>query len=322
MNMQGFIIFFICQIALISCKKENDKIGNDLKLQKFWKLSGYYDSSGNQINEPNYNPDTLFYYEVNILFLWNNYSQKYEIQGQGPFDIFWGEYMISDDNKLELSTFETTKTKSDFSELNDYDSLFFHTLRNVTNYSIANSNLILYYGNDFKYLLFELKSEQYVDAEEYITAEINEMKWKGDLDYTSAYVEYNYDTDLFNLSLGGTSQDTLSNGLRYDISFSINLPPTKGEFEFNNDGAVINSKGGVLGNCYGRYRDQYHVDTRSTTGIIAITQLTRSFIAGYYHFNAVGIGDDIGVNYNITDGKFLIQLSAPSNWFKTYEFKN
>jgi len=314
-------MFFVGLVLLFSCKKENDETGNDLKLQKFWKLSGYYDGSGNLINEPNFNPDTLFYYEVNIIFLWNNFTQKYEIQGQGPFDIFWGEYVASAHNGLELSILETTKTKSDFAELNHYDSLFFHTLRNITKYSFVNNNLKIFY-NESEYLLFELKTEQYVDVEEYITAEINVMNWKGDLDYTSALVHYNYDTDVFNLSLGGMSDSTLSNGLRYDIGFSINLPPVKGEFEFNNEGATINLDGGVLGNCYGRYNDLYDVDTRSTNGVIAITQLTRSFIEGYFYSNSAGIGDDIGVNYSITNGKFLIELSAPYDWFKPYEFKD
>ena len=83
MKTQKLFWILISLIIFGSCEKENDEIGNDLELQKFWKLSGYYDSNGNQINVPNYNPDTLFYYEVNIIFLWNSYTQKYEIQGQG-----------------------------------------------------------------------------------------------------------------------------------------------------------------------------------------------------------------------------------------------
>lgn len=322
MKKQSLSWLLISLMILISCEKENDEIGNDLKLQKFWELTGYFDSNGNQINEPTFSPDTLFYYEVNIKFLWNDYSQRYEIQGQGPFDIFWGEYDFVNENKLQLNTLETTNTKSDYKELNNYDSLFYQTLKDVTHYSIVNNNLKLFYGDDSQYLLFELKAEQYIDTEEYITCNIDGMNWKGDKDYISAYVEYNYDTELFNLNLGGTSQEILSNGLRYDISFSINLPPIKGEFEFNNNGAVINSLGGVLGNCYGRYKDQYDVDTRSTTGVIAITQLSRSYISGYYYFNSAGIGDDNEVNYNITNGEFLIVLNAPSNWFKTYDFEN
>lgn len=320
MTVQRFFGLLIGLIVLVSCEKENYESGNDLKIQKFWKLSGYYDGNGNQINEPGFDPDILFHYEVNLIFLWNDYSQRYEIQGQGPFDIFWGEYLTPGDNILHLRTLETTNTISDFDELNSYDSLFFHTLSDVANYSVENDKLKLFYGNESKYLLFEIKTEQYLDAGENIIAEINGMNWKGNPAYTSAHVAYNYDTELFNFSLGGTSQEILSDSLSYDISFSINLPPVKGKFDFNNDGAVINTRGGVLGNCYGKYKDQYHIDTRSTSGIIAITRLTRSFIEGYFYFDATGIGEDIGVNYTIRNGNFLIRLNSPSSWFQKYEF--
>lgn len=320
--MQRTFGLLIGLIVLVSCEKENDEPGNDLEIQKFWKLSGYYDGNGNQINEPGFDPDTLFHYEVNLFVLWNDYSQRYEIQGQGPFDIYWGEYFTPGGNILNLRTLETTNARSDSEELNSYDSLFFHTLRDVASYSVENGKLKLFYGNDLNYLLFESKSGQYPDVEQYITAEINGMKWKGDQDYTSAYVKYDYDTKLFNFELGGTSQETLSDGLHYDISFSVYITPGKKEFILNSDGAVIDSQGGASGICYGRYKDQYHVDTRSESGVIAITLINRSFIEGYFHFDAKGIGDDVGVINKITNGKFLIQLSSPSNWFQAYEFNN
>ena len=309
-------------IVLVSCKKENDDPGNDPRLQNFWKLSGYYDGNGNQINLPGFNPDTLFHYEVNLFFLWNDYSKRYEIQGQGPFDIFWGEYLIPGDKLLNLRTLETTNAKSDFQGLNSYDSLFFHTLREVEHYSVENNKLKLFYGTDLNYLLFELKPGPYPDAEQYITAEINGMKWKGDQDYTSAYVTYDYHSDQFIFGLGGTSQETLSDGLHYDISFILYVTPGKKEFILNSKGIVIDSQGGTSGICYGRYKDQYHVDTRSESGVIAITLINRSFIEGYFYFEAKGIGDNVDVINKITDGKFFIQLNSPANWFQPYEFKN
>ncbi len=45
----------------------------------------------------------------------------------------------------------------------------------------------------------------------------------------------------------------------------------------------------------------------------------RSFIEGYFYFDAKGIGDDTDVKYNITDGKFLIKLNGPSYWFVPYK---
>jgi hypothetical protein len=43
------------------------------------------------------------------------------------------------------------------------------------------------------------------------------MQWSGDENYTSAFIVYNHDNELFNIEFERTSQDTLANGIRYDI---------------------------------------------------------------------------------------------------------
>ena len=111
----------------------------------------------------------------------------------------------------------------------------------------------------------------------------------------------------------------MADGLSYEIGFIINIPPAKGQFEFNNEGMFIQSDGGILANCYRRFGDQNDVDTRSSTGLIAITHLNRSFIEGYFYFDSKGKGGEAGVNYTITNGKFLVLLNQPSNWFKPFE---
>ncbi|MEO7991575.1 MAG: META domain-containing protein [Chryseolinea sp.] len=315
MNTKILPCLLISLFVLISCD-ENDETGNDAPLQKFWTLSGYFDKNGIAINLPDFDPDTLFHYEVNVLFMWNENSEKYEIQGQGPYDIFWGEYTASG-HQLHNTSFETTRTLSESITLAEYDNQFFTTLKKVTSYSIIDNALKLYYDSNSEYMLFDLKDQQYKDSEEYITAKINGINWQGDQEYTSAFVQFNDNTNSFTIDLGATSQEVLSNGFRYDVSFTLNLPPTRGEFEFNNDGIMMNSKDGVLGICYGR-KDENDVDTRSTTGILAITQLNRSFVEGYFYFDAAGVGDDVGVNCNVTNGKFLIQISSPPDWFEPF----
>lgn len=312
---------FMLMIGFTACEKEGNAVGNNPKLQKFWKLAGYYDNDGKQINLPEFDPETLFHYEVNILFIWNEYTERYEIQGQGPHDIFWGEYLTPDDNSLKLNILKTTGIETDLEELSRYDDLYFHTLNNVTHYAIEGNRLKLFYGNDSKYMLFELKKEQHVDEEPYMTAEINGMKWESDPKYTSGSIDYDYQYKKFKVDFGTTSTVTdnyLADGLRYGLSFSINVMPKRGEFEFNNDGVTIELDGGVMGVCTAIDEKRY-IDTRSTNGIIAITRLSRSFMQGYFHFDAGGT--DKGITNKITNGKFFIPLSSPEIWFQKYEFK-
>jgi len=320
MRIISLLCFLVVTALSVSCEKEEEKIGNDQELQKFWKLKGFFDSNDNPIHKPAFNADTIFHYEVNIQILWNNFSEKYEIQGQAPFDLYWGEFK-SLNNSIKLLSLETTHLTPGPVELINYDSVFFHALHKVSSYKIANNELTLFYEQGTKKMIFTLKDQQYADQQANLTAQINQMDWKPEESNIKAHIIYNDNTKTYNLDFGGLSQDILVDGFRYDISFSINRQPQRGEFHFNNNGFTLESAGGVMGICYGRYKDQDVVDARSKNGVVAITLINRSFIEGYFYFDAEGVSGKEGTINKVTNGKFLIPLNPVSGWFKTYHLE-
>jgi hypothetical protein len=313
-------LFYITFIFLFfSCEKSENEIGNDKNLQKFWKLKGFYDENNNPINPPAFNPDTMFHFEINMMILWNDYSKAYEIQGQGPHDIFWGEFLPIQQG-LEFKSLETTGHKADVKAVDDFDRLFFQAIKEVSSYTISNKRLIFKYENDSKKMIFELKDKQYIYDSEYFTAKINGLNWSGDEDYISAEVIYDYTGQKVRLDFGASSEKTLSDQWIYNISISTSLSPQKGEFEFNNDG-FLQTINGSMGICTGRKGDE-QIDTRSTDGVFGITTISRSFIEGYFYFEAEGYGENKQIQRSVSDGRFLIILNSPPGWFKPYEFNN
>lgn len=306
-------------LFLFSCNKADPPLpADDLRLQKFWKFADYLDKKDNRVHLPGFNPDTLPFYEVNIMFLWNELSERYEIQGQGPYDIFWGEYRLKGSG-LVMDAFETTGLVSAHPSVADHEKLFFSFLRRAISYSVLDNQLVLTLDNGVR-MVFKEKEEQYLDQQPYLSASINGMEWEADAEYTSCFVRYNNHTKSYNLSLGGISNQVLADGMRYDISFSINLPPARGVFGFNNQGAVIDAEGGVMGSCYGRFQDQYHVDSRSTNGHISVRLINRSFVEGSFYFDAEGDHNNSRITNLIREGKFLIRINGDTDWFKPYKF--
>jgi hypothetical protein len=317
--MKTAFFYVIFLTILLSCEKNDTEIGNNKNLQKFWKFKGFYDVNDNQINLPEFNPDTMFHFEMNMIFLWNDYTKAYEIQGQGPYDIFWGE-LLPIQQELEFKSLETTGHKSDVKAVDDYEKIFFLAIKEVSSYTISNKRLILKYENDSKKMIFEIKDKQYINDTEYFTAKINGLNWSGDKDYISAEVIYDYAEQKVRLDFGGSSEQTLSDDWIYNLSITTSLSPQKGEFKFNNDGFLQNING-AMGICTGRKGDK-QLDTRSTNGVFGITSMSRSFIEGYFYFDAKGYGENSEIKRTVSDGSFLLILNSPPAWFKPYDFNN
>ena len=308
----------IITFCFFSCEKPD--IESNEELQKFWKLEGFYNND--QLFIPEFDPDTLFHFEVNIIFLWNDYTKVYEIQGQAPIDIYWGELYLAGSN-IKFKSLETTGLTSDVKEVVEYEKKFFKALRDISSYKIIKNKLIVKYENDSQEMHFVLKERQYVDEDKYCTAKIDGYDWSGEKDYVSAHVDYDYMSQKFYFGFGGCNYRTIhTDGYSYDIAISANFLPQRGEFAFNNKGIEMNAIGGIMGHCSGRKNDQVF-DTRSVNGVFGITLLNRSFVEGYFYFDSKGFyGDNIGLKRKVTDGKFLIPLSSHPNWFSPYKFDN
>lgn len=312
MNLKKGFLALLCLLCFIACTKDEKFKGNK-ELQIFWEFTGFHQQDGQVIHEPNFNKDELFHYQVNLLFLWNGHTQQYEIQGQGPYDLFWGSYHTSA-NELSLTSFKTTGITSELESLNDYDNLFFNALCKASRYSIENGKLKIYFEDDDKYMLFQAQKDPALIEKQHMNAQINTLNWKAE-ESTSARVTSGLSGQPY-LSIGGTSKLSLSDGYIYNLGITINGVPQKGVFPFDNDGLVqgqtatasltaFPSQGGT------------GLSTWSTKGEVTITQLTRSYVAGYFSFEAED--KDGTVKKIVEQGQFLIGLhEGEYAWFKPF----
>src|SRR5690606_39232679 len=218
------LLSVLCLFSFLACSKEEVYKGDE-NLQIFWEFTGFHSQDGQTIYEPNFNKEELFHYFVNLLFLWNDYTQEYEIQGQGPYDIFWGSY-TSTGNSLSLTSLETTDITSDLQSLNDYDVLFFVALCSVSSYSIENGRLKLYFDGQDKYMLFQRQKNPALFEDQNLKATIDNMNWEANSS-TLASVTSGPNGSPYT-TLGGTSKNALSDGAFYEIGITINGVPHKG----------------------------------------------------------------------------------------------
>lgn len=290
----------------------------DPALLKFWIMDGYYDAKNNKINLPDFDPQTIPHYETTLFFKWQKHIQSYEITGKAPYELYIGA-LKADDKQLKLTNLWVTDNEPISKELSGYDKLFFETLNKVTHYEINGNKLLLYYGNSEK-IVFTLSEKQYpVEVVSKVSARINGQHWESESDKTSASIKYDWMSEAFIFSFGGSNTIAHSDNMKYNIEVTMMHPPHPDKYYFNNSGVEIPLKG-VIGSCIGVKIDEVY-DTRSTDGYVEITRLTPDFVEGNFAFNASSI-DQKEIANHITDGKFLIAMGGELNrWFKTYGFE-
>ncbi|MDJ1470278.1 hypothetical protein [Xanthocytophaga flava] len=151
----------------------------------------------------------------------------------------------------------------------------------------------------------------------YMRAQINDMDWSADRNYGVAQLDYDYTANAHYLSIWSQTENPLIDGIRYQISISVNLPVAKGVYFFNNNGSIMAANGGVSGAVNGWKRngtEDYFIG-HSINGHIDITSLSKDNVGGKFEFVAViPKSSSLGGNDSIVikNGEFLVPINLVS----------
>jgi len=316
-------VFCVFVLAAYACQKD-DTHDPAKDIEGYWDFQGFQDTLTKEITPPPSFTDTLPDFGMNIVFRKIGYYQPYELEGQGPVNLYWASFHAGKNETLTVSDLYVTTALSKINGLSAYEKAYFDSLLSVTGYTVTENALLLtLHGSSG--LLYSRSDRSIYHSDFFMQASIDGLDWTADMTNTEGVITYDSDASEHHVSIISQTRDTLPNGRRYEIELMLNYPPVKGIYKLNNQSATI-PEPGAGANCHG-WKDQIinnYFITWSTNGIVEITDITRASISGQFHFDAIATGTNPYVKaVSVTDGTFYVPLTQESsNWFVKYASGN
>lgn len=303
---------------LYSCKPDSTP-DPSLQLEKVWHFKGYRSTATGELSPLPAWTDTLPFFEITITFRRSGYLAPYEMEGQGPLRLYYGNFRTRHPDKLAISSLKTTPPSSLNPDAHQFDTLYYSALQKVTHFTSEDNVLLLH--ADTLDLVYEATDRPVYPSDFSMEASVDGLLWKADMGNTIASLIPDTTGWKFRCSIESHTFDSLSNGTRYEIDLILNRLPYRGIYPFNNSGAII-PVSGTGANCHGWTKDLLFnfFMAWSTEGTLEITEVTRFTLRGSFQFRAAATGTNPYVQeVTVTQGSFFLPLlKKDTDWFTPY----
>jgi hypothetical protein len=315
-------LVFLLSVFLIlmsSCSKDEPYDPSYL-LESYWTYLGMQDTVNKSVIVPPLVPDSLENFNMDIVFRRIGYYSNFEFEGQGPCNLFWGEFNTSPAMKLKLSNLYATDSRDYKEPLLLFEKSWTDSLLTTKAFLIRGDTLFLILEGSHR-LVYTRNDRLVYPKVFFMSATVDNWEWASEPTNSKSTINYDTVNYSFNFTIESYTRDSIGNGRRYLIDLYLKKLPLPGIYDFINKERQI-PEGGAGANIYGwtEKLNSNYFTCWSDQGKLQIDHASRGLIEGRFSFHSLPSG---AVHYitdsNVEEGEFKIPVHLTGrDWFIKY----